>query len=158
MRHYSSCELFSATQWLRELRTWYPQFRIVVMHDSARSAAGARPSKRFGTCCVPSCTVCQLSLRCRSKTDLLRYGSKSVSLGVWGRGSRLFIVHSCRELVQAVVQSETGILLTTYEHLRLQAADLLDVRCALLVTPLVIVRSAHARHCLVSSAAGLPCA
>jgi hypothetical protein len=33
-----------------------------------------------------------------------------------------------RDLIQEVVNSETGILITTYEHLRRQHADLLDVR------------------------------
>lgn len=31
--------------------------------------------------------------------------------------------------MRSVINSETGILLTTYEHLRLQHAELLDVRC-----------------------------
>jgi hypothetical protein len=29
-------------QWLRELRVWYPPFRVFMLHDSARSPAGAR--------------------------------------------------------------------------------------------------------------------
>jgi hypothetical protein len=35
---------------------------------------------------------------------------------------------AARELINEVVNSETGILITTYEHLRRQHADLLDVR------------------------------
>lgn len=34
-----------------------------------------------------------------------------------------------RELIREVVSSDAGILITTYEHLRRQHADLLDVRC-----------------------------
>ena len=50
-----------------------------------------------------------------------------------------------RELINEVVNSETGILITTYEHLRRQHADLLDVRyqsrhvhSSLLSTPMTV--------------------
>ena len=33
-------------QWLRELRAWYPPFRVVILHDSARSQLAARPSRK----------------------------------------------------------------------------------------------------------------
>ena len=35
-------------QWLRELRAWWPLFRVAVLHDSARSgtASGTRPSRQ----------------------------------------------------------------------------------------------------------------
>jgi DNA excision repair protein ERCC-6 len=29
-------------QWQRELRTWYPPLRVLLLHDSARSPAGER--------------------------------------------------------------------------------------------------------------------
>lgn len=37
---------FDALQWLRELRAWYPPFRVVILHDSAHSQLGARPSRK----------------------------------------------------------------------------------------------------------------
>lgn len=72
------CPATVLRQWLRELRAWYPPFRVVILHDSARSAFGARPSRQ--------------------------------------------------DLIRELVNSEAGILITTYEHLRRQHADLLNVR------------------------------
>ena len=41
------CPATVLRQWLRELRAWYPPFRVVVLHDSARSGSmdGSRRSK-----------------------------------------------------------------------------------------------------------------
>lgn len=36
-----------------------------------------------------------------------------------------------RDLIRELVNSEAGVLITTYEHLRRQHADLLDVRSVL---------------------------
>lgn len=40
------CPATVLRQWLRELRVWYPPFRVVVLHDSARNASGIRPSRK----------------------------------------------------------------------------------------------------------------
>ncbi|PRW57121.1 CHROMATIN REMODELING 8 [Chlorella sorokiniana] len=73
------CPATVLRQWLRELRAWWPLFRVALLHDSARSgsAAGARPS-RF-------------------------------------------------RLIQEIARSDCGILLTTYETMRLQRAELVGV-------------------------------
>ena len=34
-------------QWLRELRAWYPPFRVVILHDSARASNVTRPDRRY---------------------------------------------------------------------------------------------------------------
>ncbi len=41
------CPATVLRQWLRELRAWYPPFRVVILHDSARSGYinGSRASK-----------------------------------------------------------------------------------------------------------------
>lgn len=31
------CPVTTIKQWQRELRTWYPPFRVIVLHDSGRS-------------------------------------------------------------------------------------------------------------------------
>lgn len=40
-------------QWLREIRLWYPLLQVVIMHDSARSALGKRPSHRCSLLALP---------------------------------------------------------------------------------------------------------
>ena len=42
------CPATVLRQWLRELRAWYPLFRVAILHESVRSGAtsGARPAKR----------------------------------------------------------------------------------------------------------------
>ena len=41
------CPATVMRQWLRELRLWYPPFRVVVLHESQRSGSAARPSRRW---------------------------------------------------------------------------------------------------------------
>ena len=38
------CPATVMRQWLRELRTWYPLFRVVILHESARASHRARPA------------------------------------------------------------------------------------------------------------------
>lgn len=59
--------MWLALQWLRELRAWYPPFRVVILHDSARSAFGARPSRRHG---CPSHTP-RLQRSCKSPVQCI---------------------------------------------------------------------------------------
>lgn len=40
------CPATVLNQWLRELRRWYPTFRVVVLHESARSGHMPRPPRR----------------------------------------------------------------------------------------------------------------
>jgi hypothetical protein len=42
------CPATVLRQWLRELRAWWPLFRVALLHDSARSGASgaARPSRQ----------------------------------------------------------------------------------------------------------------
>ena len=40
------CPATVLRQWLRELRLWYPPFRVVVLHESQRSGAAQRPARR----------------------------------------------------------------------------------------------------------------
>ncbi len=44
------CPATVLRQWLRELRTWWPRFRVVLLHDSGRSPPGApaRPNRCRG--------------------------------------------------------------------------------------------------------------
>ncbi|KAK9837571.1 hypothetical protein WJX74_000576 [Apatococcus lobatus] len=71
------CPATVLRQWLRELRTWYPLFRVAILHDSATGNLPSRPSRS--------------------------------------------------ELVQRIVSSPTGILVTSFDQMRLQRDLLLDV-------------------------------
>lgn len=41
------CPATVLRQWLRELRLWYPPFRVVVLHESQRSGYAQRPVRRW---------------------------------------------------------------------------------------------------------------
>lgn len=40
------CPATVLRQWLRELRLWYPLFRVVILHDSSKSSSRIRQSRR----------------------------------------------------------------------------------------------------------------
>ncbi|KAL3138902.1 hypothetical protein ABBQ32_005724 [Trebouxia sp. C0010 RCD-2024] len=71
------CPATVMRQWLRELRAWYPPFRVVIMHDSAKNPNQLRPQKK--------------------------------------------------ELIRSIADSSAGILVTSYDQLRLQRDLLLNV-------------------------------
>ena len=41
------CPATVLRQWLRELRLWYPLFRVVILHDSSKSSSRIRQSRRW---------------------------------------------------------------------------------------------------------------
>eukprot|EP00891_Asterochloris_glomerata_P001490 jgi/Astpho2/1490/fgenesh1_pm.00026_%23_10_t len=71
------CPATVLRQWLRELRLWYPLFRVVILHDSSKSSSRIRQSRR--------------------------------------------------DLVASIAKSPAGVLVTSYEQLRLQRDELLHV-------------------------------
>lgn len=77
------CPATVLRQWLRELRAWYPPFRVAILHASA------------GT---------------------------STATGGGGRQQ------SNRSIVNSIATSSSGILLTTFDQMRLQKGLLMDVR------------------------------
>lgn len=72
------CPATMLKQWLRELREWYPSFRVAILHDSVRSKAHSN----------------------FSRSDIIR----------------------------RIGSSPSGILITTYDHMRICKKDLLSVR------------------------------
>lgn len=131
------CPATVLRQWLRELRAWWPLFRVALLHDSARSGAagGGRPS------------------RARLIRDIAQVGGVRgllVGPATWRSrcwvaptpcqldGGALLISSSdaavptspappCFALLPAPPQSDAGVLLTTYETMRLQRGELLGV-------------------------------
>lgn len=72
------CPATMLKQWLRELREWYPPFRVAILHESARSK----------------------------------------SQGSFSRS----------DVIRRIGSSPSGILITTYDHMRICKRDLLSVR------------------------------
>lgn len=72
------CPATMLKQWLRELREWYPHFRVAILHESVQSKA----HNKF------------------SRSDIIR----------------------------KIGSSPSGILITTYDHMRICKKDLLSVR------------------------------
>ncbi|WPT17739.1 DNA excision repair protein CSB [Picochlorum sp. SENEW3] len=72
------CPATMLRQWLRELREWYPEFRVAILHDSARSK-----------------------------------GSGALSRS---------------DIVRRIASSSAGILITTYDHLRICKRELIRVK------------------------------
>jgi len=72
------CPATMLKQWLRELREWYPPFRVAILHESARSKVH----------------------------------------GSFSRG----------DIIRRIGSSPSGILITTYDHMRICRKDLLSVR------------------------------
>ena len=72
------CPATMLRQWLRELREWYPPFRVGILHESARQG-------EHGT-------------------------------------------YSRAEMIHRIAKSPSGVLITTYDHMRICKKELLSVR------------------------------
>jgi DNA excision repair protein ERCC-6 len=73
------CPATVLNQWLREIRSWYPPFRVAILHESAAGGRGGRHNE------------------------------------------------SRAALVRRIASSDGGILLTTYEQLRIRHEELLPI-------------------------------
>lgn len=71
------CPATMLKQWLRELREWYPLFRVAILHESARAGNGA---------------------------------------------------YSRSDVIKRIASSPSGVLITTYDHMRICKKQLLSVR------------------------------
>lgn len=71
------CPATVLNQWLREIRSWYPPFRVAILHESAAGRGGSSESRAA--------------------------------------------------LVRRIASSDAGILLTTYEQLRIRREELLPI-------------------------------
>ncbi|KAJ7972631.1 Protein CHROMATIN REMODELING [Quillaja saponaria] len=100
------CPVTLLRQWKREARKWYPSFNVEILHDSAQEPALRKK---------------------QSKSDETDYESE-VSLdsdnkdNISSRSSRKW-----ESLINRIVRSESGLLITTYEQLRILGNKLLDI-------------------------------
>ncbi|KAL5561931.1 hypothetical protein UlMin_031678 [Ulmus minor] len=101
------CPVTLLRQWKREARKWYPAFRVEILHDSAQDLDNRRKRKH-------------------SKSDESDYETEesahsdyeqtlSSKNNKWG------------SLINRVLRSESGLLITTYEQLRILGGKLLDI-------------------------------
>ncbi|WOL01751.1 hypothetical protein Cni_G10468 [Canna indica] len=99
------CPVTLLRQWQREVQKWYPEFEVEILHDSAHGLTKQKTSKS-------------------SESD---YDSES------SLGSDSEKPHSGKskkrweDMIDHIVRSESGLLLTTYEQLRLMGEKLLDI-------------------------------
>lgn len=95
------CPVTLLLQWQREANKWYPKFHVEILHDSAHSST--RPAK---------------SRTSDSEEDSLdneRVHPARSRNNKWDK------------LINTVLKSESGLLLTTYEQLRILGEKLLDI-------------------------------
>ncbi|XP_024016473.1 protein CHROMATIN REMODELING 8 isoform X3 [Eutrema salsugineum] len=98
------CPVTLLRQWRREAQKWYPNFHVEILHDSAQDSGYARGVGKA------------------SESDYDSEGSvhsdheqKSKNTKKWD------------SLINRVLNSESGLLITTYEQLRLQGEKLLNI-------------------------------
>ncbi|KAK7393386.1 hypothetical protein VNO78_21939 [Psophocarpus tetragonolobus] len=100
------CPVTLLRQWKREAKKWYPKFHVELLHDSAQDSA---PRKK----------------RAKSEeTDSERNSSSDndYEKKVPSRNTRKW-----ESLINRVMRSESGLLITTYEQLRILGDQLLDI-------------------------------
>ena len=100
------CPVTLLRQWKREAQKWYPSFKVDALHDSAQDLNNRK--KRSKSC--ESDYESEGSLDSDSEEKLLSKTSKK-----WD------------SLINRVVGSESGLLITTYEQLRILGDKLLDI-------------------------------
>ncbi|XVF72024.1 hypothetical protein PTKIN_Ptkin12aG0088200 [Pterospermum kingtungense] len=101
------CPVTLLRQWKREARRWYSKFHVEILHDSAQDAANKKnQAKSYGESDYES--EGSLDSDCEGT-----FSSKSSNK--WD------------SLINRVLKSKSGLLITTYEQLRLLGEKLLDI-------------------------------
>ncbi|XP_065874803.1 protein CHROMATIN REMODELING 8 [Euphorbia lathyris] len=100
------CPVTLLRQWKREAQKWYPQFHVELLHDSAQDL----PLSKRQTKSSDSDNESEGSLDSDYEGNL-----SSKNANKWD------------SLINRVIKSESGLLITTYEQLRLQGDKLLDI-------------------------------
>lgn len=98
------CPVTLLRQWKREARKWYPSFHVELLHDSARDNNRENQTDS-------------------SESD---YESDGTAYSD-GENKPLKKSNKWDSLINRVLRSESGLLITTYEQLRLLGERLLDI-------------------------------
>ncbi|XP_044493848.1 protein CHROMATIN REMODELING 8-like [Mangifera indica] len=97
------CPVTLLQQWKREAQKWYPSFRVEILHDSAQDPGN------------------------RSKSSDSDYDSEGSLDGDYEEKWSSKNTKKWDFLINRVLRSESGLLITTYEQLRLLGEKLLDI-------------------------------
>ncbi|CAN6479483.1 unnamed protein product [Victoria cruziana] len=98
------CPLTLLRQWRREISNWYPYFHVEILHGSAQGSVDRQKKT------------------CSSETDDENEASSDNDLEQSPKSNKRWDL-----LIDRIVQSESGLLITTYEQLRLHGEKLLDI-------------------------------
>lgn len=99
------CPVTLLRQWKREAQKWYPSFHVELLHDSAQDPTGRKK---------------------RSKSRESDYESEDADSD-GERNLRSKNTTKWDTLINRVLRSQSGLLITTYEQLRLLGEKLLDI-------------------------------
>ncbi|KAF6154756.1 hypothetical protein GIB67_032368 [Kingdonia uniflora] len=101
------CPVTLLRQWRREARKWYPHFHVEILHDSAQVSTNRKK---------------------RSKSDESDYESSEGSSDCEKeKHARTKTTKKWDYLIGRVLRSKSGLLITTYEQLRILGVKLLDI-------------------------------
>ncbi|KAL5702314.1 Protein CHROMATIN REMODELING 8 [Ranunculus cassubicifolius] len=100
------CPVTLLRQWRREARKWYPSFRVEILHDSAQV-----PANRKG----------------RTQSDESDYDTDASLDSDDEKKSSTKTTKKWDSLINHVLKSKSGLLITTYEQLRLLGERILDI-------------------------------
>lgn len=100
------CPVTLLRQWKREAQKWYPSFHVEILHDSA---------------------VDSVRKKKKSKSDESDYESEGSSGSDQERVIPSKSAKKWVSLINRVLNSESGLLITTYEQLRILGEKVLDI-------------------------------
>lgn len=100
------CPVTLLRQWKREAQKWYPKFHVELLHDSAQDSLNRKKQAKSSDSDCES----EGSFDSEHEGDI-----SSRSNGKWD------------SLINRVLRSESGLLITTYEQLRIVGEKLLNV-------------------------------
>ncbi|EXB88373.1 DNA repair and recombination protein RAD26 [Morus notabilis] len=100
------CPVTLLRQWKREARKWYPSFKVEILHDSAQDLDNRKK---------------------RSKSYESDYESEGSLDSDYEGNLSSKTSNKWDSLINRVLGSESGLLITTYEQLRILGEKLLDI-------------------------------
>ncbi|KAL3531219.1 hypothetical protein ACH5RR_010541 [Cinchona calisaya] len=112
--HYSSmykpsiivCPATLLRQWKREVQKWYPRFHVEILHDSAQDVSGRKKQKNSS----------------ESNDESEDFIDSDIEESLPSKNNRKW-----DSLINRILRSDSGLLITTYEQLRLLGEKLLDI-------------------------------
>lgn len=101
------CPVTLLRQWKREVQKWYPRFHAEILHDSAQDVSGMKKQKKSSE---------------SDDDESEDFLDSDIEESLPSKSTRKW-----DSLVNRVLRSDSGLLITTYEQLRLLGEKLLDI-------------------------------